>query len=90
MPQYYISPPPVSPLGRIVASVLAVAAVVGALVFGFFILAVAVAVGFLVWISFAVRGWWRRKNRPAKPEQSEPRHGQVIETEYTVISRRRE
>jgi len=90
MPQYYITPPPVSPLGRALTAILAVAVILGVVVFGFFVLALAAATGILLWIFFSIRGWWRRKKGVKKTAQEEGRKSETIEAEYTVISRRRD
>jgi hypothetical protein len=71
-----------SPLARLLAAVLGILAVIGAFFFGLFILAVAVGLGALAWIGLSVRGWWLRRQMSGQPSE------EVIEAEYTVVSRR--
>ncbi len=58
---YYISPPPMNPLSRLLAAILAVLAMVGAFFFGVFVLAFAAGIGLIAWLAFSVRLWWLRK-----------------------------
>jgi len=110
--QYYIAPPPMNPLSRLLAGILAVLALVGALFFGVFILIFAVGLGLVLWLALWIRMWWVRRtlarsgagrgpatpNDPFASSQSErqPRppgasqKGDVIDAEYTVVSRRDE
>lgn len=88
--KYYISPPPASPLTRILASVFAVMVLVGAFIFGLFVLAAAVGVGLLLWIGLAIRGWWLRRDGVKKSSGRRAGDSESIEAEYTVISRRRD
>lgn len=90
MAKYYISPPPVSPLGRIIASVLGLVVIIGAVIFGFFLLAAAAALGLLLWAGLAMRGWWLRRKGAEQPRAAGRGESEVIEAEYTVISRRRD
>jgi cytochrome b561 len=78
------------PLGRIVASVVAAVVLVGAIVFGFFVLAVLAALGILLWAALSIRGWWLRRNKAPEPASSPENQSETIEAEYTVISRRRD
>ena len=43
--RYYLAPPPMNPLARILAGVLAIVALVGAFFFGLVILALAIGLG---------------------------------------------
>jgi len=97
---YYISPPPLNPLSRILAGILAVLALAGAFFFGIFVLALAAGLGLIAWLLFSIRLWWMRKqgavrgpaSRPA--QQAGPGSGEtsrdIIDVEYTVVSRRDE
>jgi predicted lipid-binding transport protein (Tim44 family) len=71
-----------SPLSRVLAAVLGLLAVVGAFFFGLFILAVALGVGTLAWIAISLRAWWLRRQFAGQ------RGAEVIEAEYTVISKK--
>jgi hypothetical protein len=86
---YYISPPPVNPLARLLAGVFALLALAGAFFFGLIVLAVAVGVGMIAWIALWLRVWWlgRRGVGRTRPGAS---GGEVIEAEYTVVSRAEE
>ena len=88
--QYYIAPPPMNPLTRLLAGILAVLALVGAFFFGLFILAIAVGLGLVAWLFLWVRMWWLRRNFPAESLRSEDHSGDAIDAEYTVVSRRDE
>jgi hypothetical protein len=96
--RYYLSPPPLNPVARILAGLLAVAALVGAFFFGLIILAAAVGLGVVAWLVLTVRMWWLRRRldagrgdggRPAGPATpGGGRKPDVIDAEYEVISRR--
>ena len=89
---YYISPPPQSPLTRIIASIVAVFALVGAVMIGMVALLVVAGVGLIAGLVIWLRISWikRRLNKSGvsmgakveNPRQS----GHVIDAEYTVIS----
>jgi hypothetical protein len=67
--------------------------VVGAFIFGMFVLAAVVVLGLAGWIVFAIRGWWLRRNgvEPvARAARQSATESEIIEAEYTVISRRHE
>lgn len=98
---YYISPPPQSPLTRIIAGIIAVFALVGAFMIGMVALLVVAGVGLIagcaIWLRVA---WIKRRLRKsgvdlgakASPSATDSTKvsGQVIEAEYTVISKREE
>ena len=97
---YYISPPPLNPLSRILAGILAVLALVGAFFFGIFVLAFAAGLGLIAWLLFSIRLWWLRKKGmisgagrgPAQapgPDSGETSRD-IIDVEYTVVSRQDE
>ena len=96
--RYYLSPPPLNPVARILAGLLAVAALVGAFFFGLIILAAAVGLGVVAWLVLTVRVWWlRRRFRAGSGDSGKPagqstpggvRKPDVIDAEYEVISRR--
>lgn len=90
MAKYYISPPPSSPLGSIIASIVGVVLVIAAVIFGFFLLAVAVALGLIFWAGLTIRGWWLRRKIDKEPVRQGAKEPEVIEAEYKVISRRRD
>jgi len=83
-----------NPIGRLLASLFAVLLIVGAVIFGFFVLIAGVVLGLVAWIGFAVRGWWLRKKGGGvpgnDPGNSTLKRSEAIEAEYTVISRRQD
>lgn len=96
---YYIAPPPMNPLARLLAALVGVLALVGAFFFGVFIFAIAIALGLIAWLAFTVRMWWLRRKlergegfsagpsmRPNVSENNED----VIDAEYEVIEREEE
>jgi hypothetical protein len=92
---YYINLQPSNPLTRIVAALLAVVALAGAVFFGLIILVVVAGAGLLLWLGLWVRlSWLRRKQGSSGPQESHQptgdRQGDTIEAEYTVITRRRD
>ena len=101
--RYYLSSPPLNPVARVVAALLAVAALVGAFFFGLVILALAVGLGIVGWLALTLRLWWLRRQFGA-PAASGPgsrggagrvqgddgRRRDVIDAEYEVLSRREE
>ena len=60
MPQY-IAPPPMNPLSRLLAGILAVLALAGAFFFGIFVLGLVAGLGLIAWLVFSIRMWWLRK-----------------------------
>lgn len=96
---YYISPPPMNPLSRLLAAILAVLALVGAFFFGIFVLAFAVGIGLVAWLSFSIRLWWLQKKGviqagrgPGGNQAQGPGETgrDITDVEYTVVTRRDE
>lgn len=88
--KYYISPPPMNPVTRVLAAVFTALALLGAFFFGFVIFIAALGMGLILWLVLAVRGWWlRRKGAPAR-QASAASYRETIDAEYTVISKRRD
>ena len=79
-----------NPFSRALAVVTAVLALAAAFFFGLIVLALAVGFGLLFWLGIRMRMWWIRRHMPPIEAKPEARHKQdeVIEAEYTVISRR--
>lgn len=102
--QNYLGPPPMNPLSRLLAGILAVLALAGALFFGVFILALVVGLGLIAWIVFRVRMWWIGRKLPLgatgggaagvhghrTESGSGDQEGEIIDAEYTVVSRQDE
>ena len=90
--QYYISPSPMSPLSRVLATVVAIVALVAAFFFGLIVLALAFGIGLMFWLSFRLRLWWMRRHPTMKgtaPSGAQEKR-EVIDAEYTVVSRRKD
>ncbi len=98
---YYISPPPQSPLARIIAGIIGLFALVGAFMIGMAALLVVIGLGFIAAVAIWLRlAWIKRRLRKsgidlgiktnASNTDSSKVSGQVIEAEYTVISKREE
>ena len=93
---YYISPPPQSPLTRIITAIIAAFVLVGAFMIGMATLLVVAGVGLIAGVALWIRvAWIKRKLRKSgvdlnmkadTPQQS----GRVIDAEYTVISEPRD
>lgn len=94
---YYISPPPQSPLTRLIASIVAVFVLVGSLMLGMVALLVVGGVvliaGIAIWLRVA---WIKRRLQKngfnlggdlgAGSNTTESSSGHVIDAEYTVVS----
>jgi len=89
---YYITQQSANPVVRILAALFAVLAFVGAFFFGLIILAVVVGLGLLFWLGIRLRLWWLLRNRPPGATQADSRstESQVIDAEYTVVSKRQD
>ena len=89
---YYISPPPQSPLTRVITAIIAVFALVGAFMIGFAALIVVVVVGLVAGIALWLRvAWIKRRLRKEGIDlgvtmKNQANSGHVIDAEYTVIS----
>jgi len=98
--RYYLASPSSNPLTRILAAVLAVLALIGAVFFGMVVLAVALGLGVLLWLLLSLRMWWLRRQwsaespsapragMPGQPGGAERHDGDVIDADYEVISRK--
>ncbi len=90
--QYYISPPPQSPLLRFVSAIVAIVALVGAFMIGMAALLVVAGIGLIAGIAIWLRiAWIKRRLRKdgidvAFNTGTQKESGHVIEAEYTVIS----
>lgn len=84
---YMINPPPQSPLTRFIGGIVAIITLVGAFMLGMVALLVVAAVGLIAAVGIWLRVIWikrqMRKNGVA-------RQGDVIEAEYTVVSKHEE
>ena len=94
---YYITPPPMNPLSRLLAAIVAVLALVGAFFFGVFVLAFAAVLGLLAWAYLSIRMWWMRKKGGLNAGQQGPvsenlnvRGEDIIDAEYTVVKKQDE
>ena len=91
----YISPPPMNPLSRLIAGVLAVLALAAAFFFGFIVLMVVVGAGLIGWLALWIRARWLGHGSAGAGHSGRPmggaddragRQGDVIEGEYTIVS----
>ena len=92
---YYINLNPASPVSRLVAALLGVLVVVGAIFFGLIVLAFVLGAGALLSLAMWVRARFFRHRVGFRPDGaghgSGPRQsGETIEAEYTVISKRQD
>lgn len=81
-----------NPVSRVIAALVAVLALAGAFFFGLIVLILVFGLGFLFWLGIRLRMWWIMRRMPgadAVPDQPAGQ-GEVIDAEYTVISRRRD
>jgi uncharacterized iron-regulated membrane protein len=90
---YRLPPPPLNPLARVLAGLLAALALAAAFFFGLVVLALAVGLGLLAWLVMTLRVWWLRRQGEVGADggsgaQAEVRRGEVIEADYEVVSRR--
>ena len=90
---FYINPPPQNPLVRFLAAIVAALTLAGAFMLGIVALAVVAGLGLLIWLGVWARTFWIRRQL-GRQAKSTPQgttgastDKQVIETEYTVISR---
>ena len=81
-----------NPLSRLLAGVTAVLALVAAFFFGLIVLALAVGIGLLFWLGIRLRLWWMRRHIPPvdTAPAGTPQKGEVIDAEYTVVSRQKD
>ena len=79
-------------LSRLLAGVTAVLALVAAFFFGLVVLALAVGIGLLFWLGVRLRLWWMRRHIPPADTApaGTPQKGEVIDAEYTVVSRQKD
>jgi hypothetical protein len=98
---YYLASPPLNPVTRILAGLLAVLALVGAFFFGVIVLVLALGLGALAWLVLALRMWWLRRQwqrrgvstgyrQAAAPGGADRQRNDAIDADYEVISPREE
>lgn len=96
-----LSGPPANPLARLLAGLAGILVFVGAVFFGLFIVAAAIAVGLVAWGFIWLRLWWigRRLRaagaQPGRPftdpkDRADSDDGSVIDADYEVVSRDQE
>ena len=87
--QNFISPPPMNPLSRVLAAIMAILALLAAFFFGLIVLALVAGIGLLVLLGIRLRFWWMKRHMPPSgvvPGNTQ-QQGEVIDAEYTVVSR---
>ena len=75
-----------NPLSRLLAGILAVLARSAAFFFGLLVLAFAVGAGLVAWSILWIRSWWNRRKQTGSDQTT----GEIIDAEYTVVSRQDE
>lgn len=97
MPHYLNGPPP-GPIARLLAGIVGLLALAGAVFFGLFLFAAAIGVGLVAWAVIWLRLWWIRRRLGAagrtpgdafRPDAGRgPASGRdAIDAEYEVVSR---
>lgn len=85
---------PMNPVSRALAAIMAVLALFAVFFFGLIVLALAVGSGLLFWLGIRLRLWWMRRHIPPLDLDLDPpgkrQKGEVIDAEYTVVSRRKD
>ena len=88
--QYHLNPPPQGPLARLVAGIIAVFVLVGAVMLGmvaFLVIAgLALLAGIVIWLRVA---WIRRRLKTQGVnlggDETRDKSGHVIDAEYTIV-----
>lgn len=87
---YYLSGKPMNPLARALAAIGGVLLAVGAFFIGLAALAVVLGLAVIGWVAASIWLWWaRRKAAPGARARPAP-EAESLETEYIVVSRRRD
>lgn len=81
-----------NPVSRVLAAIVAALVLVGAVFFGLIALALIVGLGLVFWLGLSLRMWWLRRKLPGGETAPDhrPGQGEVIDAEYTVVSKRRD
>ncbi len=92
---YYINLSPDNPLSRLLAAGVGVLVLVGAVFFGLIVLAFVLGAGLLLSLGLWIRARFARQRGGSRAETPGPgrvrgNDGEIIEAEYTVISKRRD
>jgi len=90
--KYYISPPAMNPLSRLLATLVATLSLIGFFFFGLVVAGILLAGLLAFGVLFWVRSLWLGRKPLASPASPVPegQRGEVIEAEYTVVRRRHE
>ena len=81
-----LPPPPANPLVRVLAAVVGAFVLVAAFFFGLFVFVLVIGLMVVAWLALWARAWWL--SRRAGGQAAATRHGEVIDAEYRVVSRR--
>jgi len=89
--RYYIIPPPMNPVSRLITAVIAVLILTGAFFFGLAVLAVLVVAFSIFAAVIYLRMWWLGRGKRISPvtRSGTDSDDTVIDAEYTVISKHR-
>jgi hypothetical protein len=98
---YYINLQSTNPLTRLLAALVGVLVIVGAVFFGLIVLGFVMGAGLLIWMGMWIRLRWLRYRhgsadwstivgsvQGAPQDKTQQTEGETIEAEYTVISSR--
>jgi len=88
--QYHLSPPPQGPLARLVAGIIAIFVLVGAVMLGmvaFLIIAgLALLAGIVIWLRVAwIKQRLKKQGVNLRDDEIRDSSGHVIDAEYTVV-----
>lgn len=98
---YYLNGPPANPLVRLLTGLVGVLVLIGAVFFGLFVFAAAIAFGLVAWAVIWLRMWWIRRRLGASggtakdpfgrpPDRADADDRSVIDADYEVVSREEE
>jgi hypothetical protein len=88
---FYLGPPPQNPLTRLLTAIIALVVMAGAFMLGLVALAVVVGLALAIGAAAWLRVWWAGRHASGPVRSAGPgTGGEVIETEYTVVSRKRD
>lgn len=87
---YYLSGKPLNPLARVLGAIGGALLAVGAFFVGLAALAVVLGLAVIGWVAASVWMWWARRRAPQPAPPGTPQRSETLETEYTVVSRRRD
>ncbi|MSQ97825.1 MAG: hypothetical protein EXR85_00780 [Xanthomonadales bacterium] len=90
--KYYISPPAMNPLSRLLTALVAALSLIGFFFFGLVVASILLTVLLAFGLLFWVRSLWLGRKLAVNRAPLGPagQQGEVIDAEYTLVHRRRE